>query len=237
MLTDKIILFVTEDSSISVQLKEFAQNVEYNIVNSSTLTDTPEADFIFCEYLLLPESIFSSKISSETDLVVLFDAFEEEAIVKILNNGASGYLLRPITVKVIDAVIRAFLRNHHHFEHAIPESISFGDRTFHLLHLSIDSPQGTIHLTPSEAGILKKLLMNRGQLCLRKHLLEEIKGNTKEIIARNVDVHIASLRKKLGPYGSKISTIRGVGYLFSENDHLPPEPKEESSSPYPSNSF
>ncbi|WP_375793770.1 response regulator transcription factor [Chlamydia sp. 12-01] len=220
MLTDKIILFVTEDSSISLQLKEFAQNIEYRIVISSALTDTSEADLIFCEYLLLPEVMFSNKIPSGIDLVVLFDIFEEEAIVKILNNGASGYLLRPITVKVIDAVIRAFLRNHHHFEHAIPESISFGDRIFHLLSLSIDSPQGTVHLTPSEAGILKRLLMNRGQLCLRKHLLEEIKGNTKEIIARNVDVHIASLRKKLGPYGSKISTIRGVGYLFSENDNL-----------------
>lgn len=79
--------------------------------------------------------------------------------------------------------------------------------------------------------------MNRGQLCLRKHLLEEIKGNTKEIIARNVDVHIASLRKKLGPYGSKISTIRGVGYLFSENDNLPPESSEEPTPPYPSNGF
>ncbi|BAE80777.1 two-component system regulator llrA [Chlamydia felis Fe/C-56] len=229
MLTDKIILFVTEDSNISLQLKEFAQTVEYKIVISSALTDESEADLIFCEYLLLPEVTFSNKIPFETDLVVLFDAFEEEAIVKVLNNGASGYLLRPITVKVIDAVIRAFLR-HHHFEHAIPESISFGDRTFHLLNLSIDSPQGTVHLTPSEAGILKKLLMNRGMLCLRKHLLEEIKGNTKEIIARNVDVHIASLRKKLGPYGSKISTIRGVGYLFSENDNLMQSSDNEPSS-------
>ncbi|MEF9496813.1 response regulator transcription factor [Chlamydia sp. 04-14] len=233
MLTDKIILFVTEDSNISLQMKEFAQNVEYKIIVSSALTDASEADLIFCEYLLLPEVMFANKIPSETDLVVLFDVFEEEAIVKILNNGASGYLLRPITVKVLDAVIRAFLRNHHHFEHAIPESISFGDRTFHLLSLSIDSPQGTIHLTPSEAGILKKLLMNRGQLCLRKHLLEEIKGNTKEIIARNVDVHIASLRKKLGPYGSKISTIRGVGYLFSENDNLTNASTSEPTTTYP----
>ncbi|SYX09467.1 Phosphate regulon transcriptional regulatory protein phoB,DNA-binding transcriptional regulator BasR,phosphate regulon transcriptional regulatory protein PhoB,Transcriptional regulatory protein, C terminal [Chlamydia poikilotherma] len=233
MLTDKIILFVTEDSNISLQLKEFAQNVGYKIIVSSALTDTSEADLIFCEHLLLPEVMFANKIPSGIDLVVLFDVFEEEAIVKILNNGASGYLLRPITAKVLDAVIGAFLRHHCHFEHAIPESISFGDRTFHLLSLSIDSPQGTIHLTPSEAGILKKLLMNRGQLCLRKHLLEEIKGNTKEIIARNVDVHIASLRKKLGPYGSKISTIRGVGYLFSENDNLTNSSTSETTTIYP----
>ncbi|WP_348663466.1 response regulator transcription factor [Chlamydia vaughanii] len=234
MLTDKIILFVTDDNNISLQLKEFAsQNVDYQITTSSVFTNTLKPDLIFCEYLLLPEVAFSEHLPVETDCIVLFDTFEEEAVVKVLNNGASGYLLRPLTVKVIDAVIRAFLRHHLNLEHAIPESISFGDRTFYLLNLTIDSPEGRVHLTPSESGILKKLLMNRGHLCLRKHLLEEIKGNTKEIIARNVDVHIASLRKKLGPYGSKISTIRGVGYLFSEDDSLTNQSTSESTSNYP----
>ena len=83
----------------------------------------------------------------------------------------------------------------------------------------VETPGGTIHLTPSESGILKRLLLNKGHLCLRKHLLEEIKNHAKAIVARNVDVHIASLRKKLGVYGNRIVTVRGVGYLFSDDEN------------------
>lgn len=208
MLQDKIILFVTKDNNIPLKIEEsLPHNTEYQIVSSPTFTNQIRASLIFCEHTLIPDHVVSS-----TDYIVLFDTFEEEAITRVLNGGARSYLLRPVTVKVIDAVIRAFLRDRH--SEAIPESISFGECTFHLLNLLVDTPKGKIHLTPSEAGILKKLLLNRGCLCLRKNLLGEINSNNKEIVARNVDVHIASLRKKLGSYGGKISTIRGVGYLF-----------------------
>ncbi|SPN73865.1 Response regulator ArlR,DNA-binding transcriptional regulator BasR,phosphate regulon transcriptional regulatory protein PhoB,Transcriptional regulatory protein, C terminal [Chlamydia serpentis] len=219
MLGDKRILFVTEDFNLSSKLKDLAsERSDYQIIISPTFTTSFEVILILCEYLLLPEVLFSNGTFQEENFIVLFDTFEEEAIAKVLNQGASGYLLRPITAKVLDAVILAILREHQAIEHSFPDTIAFGDHTFRVTNLMIDSPQGKVYLTPSEAGILKKLLLNRGQLCLRKNLLAEIKGNTKEIIARNVDVHIASLRKKLGPYGSKIVTVRGVGYLFSIDD-------------------
>lgn len=232
MIGDKIILFVTEDLSLSSQLKDLAsQRSDYQILVSPVFPTSFESVAIFCEYLLLPEQIFSPGIFPEEDLIVLFDTFQEEAITKVLNQGATGYLLRPITAKVLDAVIRAFLRQHEVLEHSIPDTMTFGDHTFRVLNLVIESPEGSVYLTPSEAGILKKLLINRGHLCLRKNLLAEIKGNTKEIIARNVDVHIASLRKKLGPYGSKIVTIRGVGYLFSDNDSIPLQNHDNTAHP------
>ncbi|EPP34582.1 transcriptional regulatory domain family protein [Chlamydia ibidis] len=220
MHKDKIILFVTEDMSISSRLKELVKESGYHTIVTPVFNDASEADLILCDYLLLPEKFFSEDFFNQTDLIVLFDSFEEEAIVQVLNRGVSAYLLRPITSRVLDAVIRAFLRYKTTFEHTIPETLVFGDRTFHVLNLTIDSPEGTIHLTPSEAGILKHLLMHRGHLCLRKHLLKEVKGNVQTIVPRNVDVHIASLRKKLGPYKSKIMTVRGVGYLFSTEEAL-----------------
>ncbi|WP_100934399.1 response regulator transcription factor [Candidatus Chlamydia corallus] len=227
MLDDKRILFVTEDLSLSSQLQDLAsQRSDYQIIISPMFPTSFEAVAIFCEYLLLPEAIFSPGIFPQEDLIVLFDTFQEETITKVLDQGASGYLLRPITAKVLDAVIRAFLRQHEVLEHRVPDTITFGDCTFRVMNLMIESPEGKVYLTPSESGILKKLLLNRGHLCLRKNLLAEIKGNTKEIIPRNVDVHIASLRKKLGPYGSKIITIRGVGYLFSDDDNATPSNEE-----------
>ncbi|AEB41299.1 winged helix-turn-helix transcriptional regulator [Chlamydia pecorum] len=216
---NKTILLVTKDHSLSLELKNLCSyDSPYHLVISPSFSMETSASVIFCEYLLLPETIFSHKFSSQSDLIVLFDLFSEESVVEVLDKGATGYLLRPLTAKVMDAVIRAFLRHNSSTHPVVPETLHFGDRTFHVLSLTIESPEGKTHLTPSEAGILKRLLMNQGQLCLRKHLLEEIKGNIKEITPRNVDVHIASLRKKLGPYGSKISTIRGIGYLFATED-------------------
>ncbi|ANH78553.1 transcriptional regulator [Candidatus Chlamydia sanziniae] len=220
---NKTVLFITEDHDLSLQLKNLAETSGYKIKVSSVLIEPSEAGLAFGEYLLLSEATGIQSLPKDLEIIVLFDSFEEQAIVDILNRGASGYLLRPITANILDAVIRALFRQHESLEHTFPEILNFGDRVFRVLNLTIESPEGKIFLTPSEAGILKKLLMNRGHLCLRKNLLEEIKGNTKEIILRNVDVHIASLRKKLGPYGFKISTIRGVGYLFLNEDTPPPQ--------------
>ncbi|WP_201456488.1 response regulator transcription factor [Chlamydia sp. 17-3921] len=221
MSMSKTILLVTEDNKLSSQLKDLcSQRSEYQLIVSSSFSQETPAIIIFCEYLQLPKDIFSNEYASKADTIVLFDFFQEDSIIEVLNLGAKGYLLRPFTAKILDAFILASLRHHLSLKHVIPETLNFGDRIFHVLNLTIDYPGGKTLLTPSEAGILKKLLINRGQLCSRKDLLEEIKGNIKEIISRNIDVHIASLRKKLGFYGTKISTVRGVGYLFAADDSL-----------------
>ncbi|ANG66071.1 winged helix family transcriptional regulator [Chlamydia gallinacea] len=217
MITDRIILFVTQNNNIPLQLKELSHSEDkYQVITSSEFSANIKSDLIFFDYSLLPEHYWQL-LPQQANYFVLFNIFEEEKIIQILNQGALGYILQPVTASVIKAIIQSFLRRNN-FENTIPESIVFGNCTFYLLNLTVTSPEGTIHLTPSEAGILKQLLINRGRPCLRKHLLEEIKDHSQEIISRNVDVHIASLRKKLGSYGKKISTIRGIGYVFSDND-------------------
>ncbi len=218
-MQDKQILLVTEDYELASQIREIsARNPEYRITSASSLKDYAHYNLIFCDYLLLPDAVFSNEFSFSNDVIVLFDIFEESSILHVLDCGTIGYILKPITAKILDALIRSFLRKYSSKELAIPEVFTFGDHTFHVLNLFIEHPGGKIHLTPSEAGILTRLLVNRGRLCLRKQLLDEIKSNNKGIVARNVDVHIASLRKKLGPYGDKISTVRGVGYLFTKDE-------------------
>jgi two-component system alkaline phosphatase synthesis response regulator PhoP len=75
-----------------------------------------------------------------------------------------------------------------------------------------------IPLTLSEFGILRRLLSNRGKVLTRNQLLDDIQNNDAFIVDRNIDVHIASLRKKLGPNFNYIETVRGVGYRFQEDD-------------------
>ena len=73
-----------------------------------------------------------------------------------------------------------------------------------------------INLTLSEFGILKRLLSNRGKVLTRNQLLDDVNNDDAFIVDRNIDVHVAALRKKLGPDFKWIETVRGIGYRFVE---------------------
>jgi two-component system alkaline phosphatase synthesis response regulator PhoP len=61
-------------------------------------------------------------------------------------------------------------------------------------------------------------LSNRGKVLTRNQLLDDVQNDDAFIIDRNIDVHIAALRKKLGPHFDGIETVRGVGYRFKDED-------------------
>ena len=67
-----------------------------------------------------------------------------------------------------------------------------------------------------EFGVLHTLMKNMGRVYTRDELLNLIWGYDSDIETRTVDVHIATIRQKLGEYGSCIKTVRGLGYRFVE---------------------
>ena len=87
--------------------------------------------------------------------------------------------------------------------------------------LKIDENQHTVFihnrqlfLTVKEFDLLVLLIKNRGNVLTREMLLEHIWDISADIESRTVDVHIRTLRQKLGDAGNAIETIRGVGYKF-----------------------
>lgn len=80
-----------------------------------------------------------------------------------------------------------------------------------------------IRLTRLEFDLLANLVMRSGRICSRESLLRAVSGNEYIVLDRTIDVHIASLRRKLGdcPKTPKyIQTVRGVGYLLMESPPL-----------------
>jgi two-component system, OmpR family, alkaline phosphatase synthesis response regulator PhoP len=75
-----------------------------------------------------------------------------------------------------------------------------------------------VQLTLSEFGILRRLVTNRGKVLTRNQLLDDLQSDDAFVVDRNIDVHIAALRKKLGPNFEFIDTVRGVGYRFRSDD-------------------
>ena len=73
-----------------------------------------------------------------------------------------------------------------------------------------------LHLGPTEYRLLEHFLAHPRRVFSREQLLDAVWGRDIHVELRTVDVHIRSLRQKLGPAAESIETVRGVGYRFSE---------------------
>ena len=74
-----------------------------------------------------------------------------------------------------------------------------------------------LRLTATEFGLLTTLVEQPGRVFSREQLITRVLGETVVVIDRNIDVHIRSVRKKLGADSGLIETVRGVGYRFVNN--------------------
>ena len=73
-----------------------------------------------------------------------------------------------------------------------------------------------LDLTPSEFGLLEALIRQPGRVFSRSELIDSALGGDSLVLERTIDVHIRSLRKKLGPHAVLVETVRGIGYRFRD---------------------
>jgi DNA-binding response OmpR family regulator len=71
-----------------------------------------------------------------------------------------------------------------------------------------------VRLTPTEFRLLFLLTQQPEQVWSRQQIVTAVRGEQANVALRSVDAHIAALRRKLGPYGRRIKTVRGIGYLL-----------------------
>lgn len=130
--------------------------------------------------------------------------------VSALDLGADDYLAKPFGMMEMMARVRALLRRNR--INTRPETIVHGDLILYLGQHVVTVKGERVHLTFKEFNLLELLLENRGQVFNRDQLLNRIWGYDFDGESRTVDVHIRTLRQKLGDAGSCIETVRGVGY-------------------------
>jgi len=148
-------------------------------------------------------------------VLILTAKGEEADIVVGLEMGADDYLSKPFSSRELVARVRALLRR---AQRAIGES---GKTRVEVPGLSLDLDRyevlhegNMVPLTRAEFRLLWTLAQRPGRVYARNELVDEITAGEALIIDRNVDVHISSIRKKLGDAGKLIATVRGVGYKF-----------------------
>jgi two-component system alkaline phosphatase synthesis response regulator PhoP len=149
-------------------------------------------------------------------VVMLTAKGEEIDVVMGLEVGADDYVTKPFSPRVLLARIRAVLRR------KAKEAVDEGT-TLRIHELVIDPVRHEVlvegkpvALTYTEFRLLQVLAQRRGRAFTRVQIVDAVMGEDYPVTERSVDVHIASLRKKLGKMGGYIETVRGVGYRFKE---------------------
>lgn len=132
-----------------------------------------------------------------------------------LNSGADDYLVKPFGVMEMVARVKAVLRRT--VKEDISADITVGDITLKETEHKVIVSGEKIELTHKEFEMLKLFMHNPGMVFSRDKLMSEIWGVDYIGETRTVDMHIKTLRHKLGSAGGRIKTVIGVGYRL-END-------------------
>ena len=182
---------------------------------------TTNPDLLLLDIMLLEEDGISilkklrSNPKTSTIPVIMLTAKDSEYdVVTGLDSGAADYVTKPFGMMALVSRIKAVLRRYEKSD-SHKELLEAGG-------IKIDENQHTVFagnqqlfLTVKEFDLLVLLIKNRLNVLTREQLLESVWGLSSEIESRTVDVHIRTLRAKLGEYEKNIETIRGVGYKFN----------------------
>jgi two-component system phosphate regulon response regulator PhoB len=154
--------------------------------------------------------------TSHTPIVILTAKGEEADVVTGLELGADDYITKPFSPKVLVARLRAVLRRkaRESVDEAAPLKIR--EIVIHPGRHEVLVKGKPVQLTFTEFQLLHFLAKRPGWVFTRQQIVDEIKGEDYPVTDRSVDVQVVGLRKKLGPCGECIETVRGVGYRFKE---------------------
>lgn len=159
-----------------------------------------------------------------TVIVVLTARTEEFEVVVALDAGADDYLTKPFRLTELMARLRAHLRR----RGVIPE-----DRVVTIGGLRLDLPARRVHvgdaevyLRPKEFDLLAALVTRAGEVVSREQLMDEVWDENWFGPTKTLDVHVSTLRRKIGPYG-RITTLRGRGYRYEQDQTARTGPPED----------
>jgi two-component system phosphate regulon response regulator PhoB len=144
-------------------------------------------------------------------VIVISARDSEDDIIKALERGADDYLPKPFTIKLLETKIKVALRR----------SGDLGGEVIQSRGVSVDSAAHRVtlegkalQLTQKEFELLSLFIRRPEKVFTRNQLLSLVWGYENDVNSRTVDVHVATLRRKLGDKGRHIRTLPKIGYLW-----------------------
>jgi Response regulators consisting of a CheY-like receiver domain and a winged-helix DNA-binding domain len=159
-------------------------------------------------YTLL-QKLRSQQRTKDIPVIIVTAKSTEIDAVRGLENGADDYITKPFGIIELVARVKVVLRRAHKPQNSLLQTgqILLDDEKRQVL-----VGGQTCSLTFKEYELLKLLLLNTGIVLSRERIMDKVWGTDFEGESRTVDMHIKTLRQKLGESGSCIKTVRNVGY-------------------------
>ena len=166
------------------------------------------------------ESLHRLRASAETATVpIMMLTAKDTELDKVvaLDGGADDYLTKPFSLMELTSRCRALLRRGGMMRKPVEDTLRAGGIVLSPSHREVTVDGQEIKLTLREFDLLEYLMRKPGIVFSREALLQSVWGWDFDGGSRTVDVHVQTLRQKLGDRADRIETVRGVGYRFSDH--------------------
>ncbi len=156
------------------------------------------------------KNIRTQKITMPIIMLTAKDDVKDK--IDLLELGCDDYLTKPFSFGELVARIKAITKRNRSADQE-SETIQFKELLIDLRSYKVFQNNSELNLTKTEIELLVYLVRNRDRVVSRTQILENVRGYTFDPNTNIVDVHIKSLRKKIGDF-DLIKTVRGVGYMI-----------------------
>jgi len=222
------ILFVEDNLRLASLVHKGMENENFTIDAFGTLADaeaaidTTDYDAIILD-LGLPDgdgldflkSLREQKKTLPVLILTARDGIEDRVIG--LNAGADDYLLKPFAMEELVARVRALLRRP---DGGMAVTLTSGNVKFDTTSREVTVGDVVIKVSPREMSVLEQLMRRTGRVVAKDTIESKLYGFGDEVSINSVEANISRLRKRLVNANASVSihTLRGVGYLLSEEE-------------------
>lgn len=223
------LIYIVEDDKDIREIETIAlKNSNYNIwacSNASALFDKLDdiiPDLILLDIMLpdkdgyeIIKQIRQGGRTKNIPVIMVTAKTTEIDMIRGLDGGADDYICKPFSVMELLSRVKALLRRTKKDD---PEEFEVGAIILNDGSHKVTVDGEVITLTFKEYEMLRYFMINRGNVLSREKLMSFVWGTDYAGESRTVDMHVKTLRQKLGEHGKLIKTVRNVGYVLNEND-------------------
>lgn len=219
------LIYVVEDDKNIQEIEQIAlKNSGYQVVTFDTAGDffdalkTQTPDLLLLDIMLpdmdglqVLEQVRGQAALRSLPIIMVTAKTTELDKVRGLDMGADDYLSKPFGIMELISRVKALLRRSGEKKE---KNITIGQVCLDEEKHKVTVGGQACELTYKEYELLKLLMANAGAVTSRESILEQVWGTDFEGESRTLDMHIKTLRQKLGASGGMIKTVRNVGYIF-----------------------
>ncbi len=228
-MSSQQILIIEDEPEIAALQRMNLQRANYNAVvakdgkSAFAAIKNAKPSLILLD-LMLPDisgldickKLKANNATSDIPIIIVSALGDESDIVTGLELGATDYVTKPFSPKVLLARVRAVLRRQESKNESNTISVANGAIVIDNNKHSVTREGLELQLTTTEYGILHYLARRPSFVRTREQITQSIHGDSAVLSSRTIDVHVNALRKKLGRFAGVVETVRGVGYRLTE---------------------